>query len=119
MCSPIIRRIFSKLLANDIVSVQAMNLPIGKLFFILPVTSEREWEVPESGYTPGDIMDGTTGRHKGLMGYDRQNKNKEGRIEPRYYLPDEVINDLEKNQWYVPQLNETLEDATDYEACSC
>lgn len=113
---PIIRRIFSKLLANDIVSVQAMNLPIGKLFFILPVTSEREWEVPESGYTPGDIMDGTTGRHKGLMGYDRQNKNKEGRIEPRYYLPDEVVNDLEKNQWYVPQLNETLEDATDYEA---
>ena len=37
---PIIRRVFSKLLANDIVSVQAMNLPIGKLFFILPVTSE-------------------------------------------------------------------------------
>ena len=36
---PIIRRVFSKLLANDIVSVQAMNLPVGKLFFILPVTS--------------------------------------------------------------------------------
>ena len=31
---PIIRRVFSKLLANDIVSVQAMNLPVGKLFFI-------------------------------------------------------------------------------------
>ena len=30
---PIIRRVFSKLLANDIVSVQAMNLPVGKLFF--------------------------------------------------------------------------------------
>ena len=28
---PIIRRVFSKLLANDIVSVQAMNLPIGKV----------------------------------------------------------------------------------------
>ena len=26
---PIIRRVFSKLLANDIVSVQAMNLPVG------------------------------------------------------------------------------------------
>ena len=38
---PLIRRIFSKLLANDIVSVQAMNLPVGKLFFIKPVTSER------------------------------------------------------------------------------
>ena len=41
---PIIRRVFSKLLANDLVSVQAMNLPVGKLFFILPVTSERQWE---------------------------------------------------------------------------
>jgi len=38
---PIVRRVFSKLLANDIVSVQAMNMPIGKLFFFVPVTSER------------------------------------------------------------------------------
>ena len=106
---PIIRRVFSKLLANDIVSVQAMNLPVGKLFFILPVTSEREFEVPASGATAaeaGDIVDGTTGRHKGLMGYDRTNRNKEGRVEPRYYLPDETIADLEKDKWYVPQLNE-------------
>ena len=78
---PIIRRVFSKLLANDIVSVQAMNLPVGKLFFILPVTSEREWELPAmtGSVEPGDIVDGTTGRHKGLMGYDRINRNKEGR----------------------------------------
>lgn len=115
---PIIRRVFSKLLANDIVSVQAMNLPVGKLFFILPVTSEREWELPAevSGGTPGDIYDGTTGRHKGLMGYDRVNRNKEGRVEPRYYLPDETVNDLEKNKWYVPQLDETVADATDFDA---
>jgi len=96
---PIIRRVFSKLLANDIVSVQAMNLPVGKLFFILPVTSEREWELPETatgGTEPGDIVDGTTGRHKGLMGYDRVNRNQGGRIDPRYYLPDETINELEK-----------------------
>jgi hypothetical protein len=33
---PIVRRVFSKLLANDIVSVQAMNLPIGKLFYFVP-----------------------------------------------------------------------------------
>ena len=106
---PIIRRVFSKLLANDIVSVQAMNLPVGKLFFILPVTSEREWEVPADGAAAaaaGDIVDGTTGRHKGLMGYDRTNRNKEGRVEPRYYLPDETVADLEKDKWYVPQLNE-------------
>ena len=34
---PIVRRVFSKLLANEIVSVQAMNMPIGKLFFFVPV----------------------------------------------------------------------------------
>lgn len=96
---PIVRRVFSKLLANDIVSVQAMNLPVGKLFFILPVTSEREWIEPEDG-EPGDVIDGTVGRHKGLMGYDRTNRNKDGRQEPRYYLPDEVINGL-KNAWTV------------------
>jgi len=38
---PIVRRVFSKLLANDIVSVQAMNMPIGKLFFFVPKTTGR------------------------------------------------------------------------------
>ena len=98
---PIIRRVFSRLLANDIVSVQAMNLPVGKLFFILPVTSEREWEnlaTDEEGRPV--FQDGTTGSHKGLMGYDRTNKNKEGVLEPRYYLPDEVVNDLQ-DAWTV------------------
>ncbi len=68
---PLIRRVFSKLLANDIVSVQAMNLPIGKLFFIKPVTSEREWTFDnlEDGITDGD-----TGQHVGLMGYQRKNR---------------------------------------------
>ena len=114
---PLIRRVFSKLLANDIVSVQAMNLPVGKLFFILPVTSEREWELPEGAVAEnGDIVDGTTGRHKGLMGYDRINGNKGGRVEPRYYLPDETIATLDKNKWYVPALGQTPEDATTYDA---
>ena len=105
---PIIRRVFSKLLANDIVSVQAMNLPVGKLFFILPVTSERDLELPvdyPADKTPefGEVVDGMTARHKGLMGYDRANRNKEGRVEPRYYLPDEVVNDL-TDEWYIPVL---------------
>ena len=114
---PIIRRVFSKLLANDIVSVQAMNLPVGKLFFILPVTSEREWESADAAASlAGDIVDGTVGRHKGLMGYDRTNRNKKGSVEPRYYLPDEVIADLDKEQWYVPALNEAISAATTYEA---
>ena len=38
---PVIRRVFAKLLANDIVSVQALNLPIGKLYYINPKTSVR------------------------------------------------------------------------------
>lgn len=73
---PLIRRIFSKLLANDIVSVQAMNLPIGKLFFIKPVTSERQWNyqnVDDNGNVV--LEDGDTGSHTGLMGYNRTNRH--------------------------------------------
>lgn len=82
---PIVRRVFSKLLANDIVSVQAMNLPIGKLFFLLPVTSERDWSSDE-------IEEGVTGSHKGLMGYKRTDR-RDGSTYNRFYLPDEVVND--------------------------
>lgn len=39
---PLIRRVFSKLLANELVSVQALNLPIGKLFFFNPKISVRQ-----------------------------------------------------------------------------
>jgi hypothetical protein len=46
---PIVRRVFSKLLANDIVSVQAMNLPIGKLFYFIPKIQ---------GYSGGTWQDG-------------------------------------------------------------
>lgn len=90
---PIIRRTFSKLLANDIVSVQAMNLPIGKIFYFLPVTSEREWRNANGDIlTNADDMleDGVTASHKGLMGYqrtDRRNGNKYN----RFYLPDEAV----------------------------
>lgn len=112
---PIIRRVFSKLLANDVVSVQAMNLPVGRLFFLLPVTSQREFMYPDGQqHDPADIVDGTTGRHTGLMGYDRVNRNKEGRVEPRYYLPDEVVKDLDKEKWYVPQLGQEPKDGTTY-----
>lgn len=84
---PLVRRVFSRLLANDIVSVQAMNMPIGKLFFILPVTSERKWEEAQEG-----TIDGATGSHYGLMGYERVERNNNGEIRNRYYLPDEVVN---------------------------
>jgi len=75
---PIVRRVFSKLLANDIVSVQAMNLPIGKLFYFVPniqsytgandnehwapygAPNAAEGQVPNSGYdynTQKDLYD--------------------------------------------------------------
>lgn len=90
---PLIRRVFSKLLANDIVSVQAMNLPIGKLFFIKPVTSEREWSAE-------DLADGVTGRHYGLMGYERTQRHDSdgvnaGEKRNRFYLPDEAVKPVE------------------------
>ena len=89
---PIIRRVFSKLLANDIVSVQAMNLPTGKLFFILPVTSERRWE---------DVLDAEgnplyqTASHYGLMGYERMNRHNGG-VDKRFYLPDDVVTSVDE-----------------------
>jgi len=52
---PVIRRVFAKLLANDIVSVQALNLPIGKLYYINPKASERvddgEHTSPDGAYS--------------------------------------------------------------------
>ena len=54
---PIVRRVFSKLLANDIVSVQAMNMPIGKLFYFVPQTSSR---VDAAGQPGSAYGDGTT-----------------------------------------------------------
>jgi hypothetical protein len=71
---PIIRRVFSKLLANDIVSVQAMNLPIGKLFYFIPKIQERN--ASNGHYSPYGIPGGaggasaTTG-YTGTNLYDR------------------------------------------------
>ncbi|MFN7656333.1 MAG: hypothetical protein ACK5OW_00925 [bacterium] len=58
---PIVRRVFSKLLANDIVSVQALNLPIGKLFYFVPKTSDR---VDDAAFLAG--TNGGTSKHRGL-----------------------------------------------------
>ena len=61
---PIVRRVFSKLLANDIVSVQALNLPIGKLFYFVPKTSDRN---PALDTAPGHADNGATGSHGGML----------------------------------------------------
>ena len=70
---PIIRRVFSKLLANDIVSVQAMNLPIGKLFYFIPKIQDRN-PVDNTHYqpykTPGNTDAAETG-YDGINLYDR------------------------------------------------
>ena len=83
---PLVRRVFSRLLANDIVSVQAMNMPIGKLFFILPVTSKRKWEKDENGEWEGS--------HYGLMGKEGTDRRTGEKVNT-YYLPDEVVNFVE------------------------
>ena len=89
---PLVRRIFSRLLASDIVSVQAMNLPVGKLFFIHPKTSERQWVDAEGKpMTATSELDGATGSHYGLMGYERTDR-RNGNSVNRFYLPDEVVN---------------------------
>jgi hypothetical protein len=51
---PVIRRVFAKLLANDIVSVQALNLPIGKLYYINPKASVRVDNAPNFNQTSPD-----------------------------------------------------------------
>ena len=95
---PLVRRIFSRLLASDIVSVQAMNLPVGKLFFIHPKTSERQW-LNENGEpftyeevkANPDMLSGVSASHYGLMGYERTDR-RNGNTVNRYYMPDEVVN---------------------------
>lgn len=87
---PLVRRTFSRLLANDIVSVQAMNMPVGRLYYILPVTSERKWDSE-------DEMKRTEGSHTGLMGYERQSRREAGKTEKRYYHPDEVVNYIDES----------------------
>jgi len=71
---PIVRRVFSKLLANDIVSVQAMNLPIGKLFYFVPNIQSYEVGGTESDstgihYAPYGSPNATAGQTPN-SGYD-------------------------------------------------
>ena len=65
---PIVRRVFSKLLANDIVSVQAMNLPIGKLFYFVPKI--QGYSNPSSEYANlyPDTVNTAGGEHYAPLG---------------------------------------------------
>jgi len=84
---PIVRRVFSKLLANDLVSVQAMNLPIGKLFYFVPkiqnyVTGSNEHFAPigsQNGPTPAASQ---AGYNSGKNLYDRFYEGTEPTLDP-------------------------------------
>jgi hypothetical protein len=94
---PIVRRVFSKLLANEIVSVQAMNLPIGKLFFFVPLIQEANSGAHYSPYGAPGAADNQTP----TTGYDGTGKN----LYDRFYegnepgLNPEGIYDYSKGQF--------------------
>jgi hypothetical protein len=94
---PIVRRVFSKLLANEIVSVQAMNLPIGKLFFFVPriqgysggtynQSGDHYAPVGSPGNYPGDPNNGyPNGTNDGAYGknlYDLFYEGNEAALDP-------------------------------------
>jgi hypothetical protein len=69
---PIVRRVFSKLLSNEIVSVQALNLPIGKLFYFVPKIGASAFGKsggPESN-SPRNQMEMTDAFDNNLNTYD-------------------------------------------------
>jgi hypothetical protein len=65
---PIVRRVFSKLLANDIVSVQAMNLPIGKLFYFVPKIQGYQNASSEFANLYPDAVNTAGGEHFAPLG---------------------------------------------------
>jgi len=83
---PIVRRVFSKLLANDIVSVQAMNLPIGKLFYFVP--NIQDYQDPGIHYAPVGAPNGPTDPNAGYNYnegrdlYDRFYEGNEPALDP-------------------------------------
>jgi hypothetical protein len=119
---PIVRRVFSKLLANDIVSVQAMNLPIGKLFYFVPriqgysgataTRSGEHWapvgspgnyenpQNPDNGYPQGGGTAGTNYYAKNL--YDLFYEGNEPSLDPAGLF------DYSKGQWSAVTANATL-----------
>ena len=83
---PIVRRVFSKLLANDIVSVQAMNLPIGKLFYFVPKI--QGYNSGENHFAPVGAPNGPTqaeaaaAYNSGKNLYDRFYEGNEAALDP-------------------------------------
>ena len=95
---PIIRRVFSKLLANDIVSVQAMNLPIGKLFYFIPKIQERDGN---GHYSPYSGPNGVTGNNDSTDGYPSTAKNLYDRFYEASDANDQGLFDYSKGSFTV------------------
>jgi hypothetical protein len=87
---PIVRRVFSKLLANDIVSVQAMNLPIGKLFYFVPKIQGYDMaQDPTAGGTHFAPYGAPNGPSSPDTGYGANDKN----LYDRFYEGNEAALD--------------------------
>ena len=95
---PIIRRVFSKLLANDIVSVQAMNLPIGKLFYFIPKIQERDGN---GHYSPYSGPNGVTGNNTATDGYPSTAKSLYDRFYEANDNNDQGLFDYSKGSFNV------------------
>jgi hypothetical protein len=84
---PIVRRVFSKLLANDIVSVQAMNLPIGKLFYFVPkIQGYNTGQDPTAGGNHFAPFGAPNGPSSTEAGYGANDKN----LYDRFYEGNEA-----------------------------
>ena len=100
---PIVRRVFSKLLANDIVSVQAMNLPIGKLFYFVPNIQSYETETANNAthWAPYGAPNASAGQEPN-SGYDYNNTKD---LYDRFYEGNEPaldppgLYDYSKGEW--------------------
>ena len=95
---PIIRRVFSKLLANDIVSVQAMNLPIGKLFYFIPKIQERD---STGHYSPYSGPNGVTNNNDATLGYPSGKRSLYDRFYEGSDANDQGLFDYSKGEYSV------------------
>lgn len=79
---PIVRRVFSKLLANEIVSTQSLNLPIGKLFYFIPKVGRSKFNYDDTTAQDAGIgpmyEEHTTNLYDAFYGEDGLYDNSKG-----------------------------------------
>ena len=103
---PIIRRVFSKLLANDIVSVQAMNLPIGKLFYFVPKIVDRTAfgnGLKHPGVGTSDVAPQTSGNLYDAF-YESTGDDDDGHYDYSRGSASTITVDLQKVGWSSGEL---------------